>query len=77
MPFPFRSSAKTAKLKGLALAADRYLALALPSILAKTEANGWIDHREGDLLELLLDFAAQDGLEELRQEAKKAIICPF
>jgi hypothetical protein len=65
------------RLKGLEPAMDRYLALVLPPLLAKTDAGWWIDHRESDPLELVLDFQAQDALEELRQEAAQAVACPF
>ncbi|MDR3671853.1 MAG: hypothetical protein P4L36_13480 [Holophaga sp.] len=65
------------KLKGLEPATERYLALILPPLLAKTDAAWWIDHREQDLLDLVLDFKTQDDLEELRLEAEKAIVCPF
>lgn len=63
--------------KGLEPAAERYLALVLPRLFAKTDASWWIDNREADLLDLALDFKTQDDLEELRQEAAKAIDCPF
>jgi hypothetical protein len=63
--------------KGLEPAAARYLALTLPPLLLKTQADWWIDNREADPLELVLDFQAQDDLEELRMEAEKAIVCPF
>jgi hypothetical protein len=65
------------KLKGLEPATERYLALVLPPLLARTDAAWWIDHREADPLELILDFQTQDDLEELRLEAEKAIACPF
>ena len=65
------------RLKSLEPAAERYLALVLPLLLAKTGADWWIDNRETDPLDLVLDFKAQDDLEELRQEAEKAIVCPF
>jgi hypothetical protein len=65
------------KLKGLEPATERYLALVLPLLLARTDAAWWIDHREADPLELILDFQTQDDLEELRLEAEKAIACPF
>ncbi|GEM_PF-4140797 len=65
------------KLKGLEPATDRYLGRVLPLLLARTEASWWIDNRESDYLELALDFDTQDALEALRQEASKAIICPF
>jgi hypothetical protein len=65
------------KRKGLEPALERYLALVLPPLLARTEASWWIDSREVDPMELVLDFQAQDGLEALRQEAEKAIVCPF
>jgi len=63
--------------KGLEPATGRYLALVLPPLLARTDAAWWIDHREADPLELVLDFQAQDGLEELRLEAERAVVCPF
>lgn len=63
--------------KGLEPATGRYLALVLPPLLARTDAAWWIDHREADPLELVLDFHAQDGLEELRLEAERAVVCPF
>ena len=65
------------KLKSLEPAKERYLALVLPHLLAKTGAEWWIVNRETDPLDLILDFKAQDDLEELRQEAAKAIVCPF
>ena len=63
--------------KGLEPATERYLAIVLPPLLAKTEASWWIDGRETDPLEQVLGFKAQDDLEALRQEAAKAIVCPF
>ncbi|WP_306598933.1 hypothetical protein [Geothrix sp. 21YS21S-2] len=65
------------KRKGLALAAERYLALVLPPVLARTDAGWWIDNREADLLALILDFQTQDDLEALRQETAQAVDCPF
>lgn len=65
------------KLKGLAPAAERYLAVVLPLLLARTAASWWIDNRETDPLELVLDFQAEDALEALRLEAERAIVCPF
>jgi hypothetical protein len=65
------------KLKGLEPATARYLALVLPLLLAQTQASWWIDNREADPLEQVLDFAAQDALEELRLETERAITCPF
>jgi len=63
--------------KGLAPAAERYLALVLPPVLARTDAGWWIDNREADPLALILDFQTQDDLEALRQEAAQAVDCPF
>jgi hypothetical protein len=65
------------KLKGLEPATERYLARVLPLVLAKTDSHWWIDNREGDPLELILDFQTLDDLEELRQEAERAVVCPF
>jgi hypothetical protein len=65
------------KQKGLEPARERYLALVLPRLLARTEAAWWIDHREADPLALVLDFQTEDDLEALRQEAAQAIPCPF
>jgi len=65
------------RLKGLEPATERYLAIVLPPLLAKTDASWWIDGRETDPLEQILDFQAQDDLEDLLQEAEKAIVCPF
>ena len=65
------------KLKGLEPATDRYLALVLPLLLGRTDAHWWIDNREVDPLEQVLDFKTQDDLEELRQEAERAVACPF
>ena len=63
--------------KGLEPARDRYLALVLPRLLARTEAGWWIDQREGDPVALVLDFPTEDALEALRQEAAQVIPCPF
>lgn len=65
------------KRKGLAPATERYLALVLPPVLARTDAGWWIDNREADPLALILDFRTQDDLEALRQEAAQAVDCPF
>jgi hypothetical protein len=65
------------KRKALDPAPERYLALVLPLLLAKTNASWWIDNWKVDPLELILDFKTQDDLEALRTEAEKAIICPF
>jgi len=65
------------KRKGLAPATERYLALVLPPVLARTDAGWWIDNREADPLALILDFRTQDDLEALRQEAARAVDCPF
>ena len=63
---------------GLPPAADRYLAIALPSILGQVSSRWWIDNRETeDLSGELLSFDEIDALTAILREIEVVPVCPF